>query len=136
MLRMLSVSFLCALAGCQATGRPPTTASDLVPTEASTPYALSDATQRVIRTSVASELKDPYSARFGYMAGARQGAIVVVCGTVNAKNSYGGYTGPRWFYGAYVPSTNKFAMIALAEDSSTHYAVLKMCKRDLVDAMQ
>lgn len=50
-------------------------------------------------------LKDPDSAQFrwpnGFVAGAHQPLMEkpiygwVTCGTVNAKNSYGGYTGPQ-----------------------------------------
>lgn len=42
---------------------------------------------------VRSELKDPASAQFKLYS---QGDDYL-CGEVNAKNSYGGYTGYRWF---------------------------------------
>lgn len=49
--------------------------------------------------AIKSQLKDPYSAVFEdiYLGKAENGAPVV-CGTVNAKNSYGGYTGKKKFY--------------------------------------
>lgn len=48
-------------------------------------------------------LKDPDSARFGPSIYARascdEGAYEIVCGSVNARNSYGGYTGTGpWVY--------------------------------------
>lgn len=42
------------------------------------------------RAAVLLRLKDPDSARFGQIAHGKAGAI---CGEVNARNSYGGYTG-------------------------------------------
>lgn len=49
-----------------------------------------------VQDGVRKSLKDPSSAEFGSYKATRSlgpdGAIVV-CGTVNAKNSFGGYTG-------------------------------------------
>lgn len=45
--------------------------------------------------SVSSQLKDPYSAQFSDMTASDQSLSggIVVCGRVNAKNSYGAYSG-------------------------------------------
>lgn len=55
---------------------------------------------RLARTSVQKQLKDPDSAKFGeitLVTPAQQSttyqSIKVACGSVNAKNSYGGYEG-------------------------------------------
>jgi hypothetical protein len=67
------------------------------------PYPLSAADRAVIEQGVRSSLKDPISAIFGSMADAREhkpGSLIEVCGYVNAKNSFGGYTGNAIFYGA------------------------------------
>lgn len=54
--------------------------------------------QESAKATVASKLKDPESARFGDIW-AMQGTNGKrsVCGYVNAKNSYGGYTGQKMF---------------------------------------
>jgi hypothetical protein len=46
------------------------------------------------RAAVLAALKDPESARFGPMTAGKPGTV---CGTVNARNSFGGYTGNRAF---------------------------------------
>jgi hypothetical protein len=46
------------------------------------------------RMHVKQRLKDPESAQFGQLTVRNN----VVCGTVNSKNSFGGYTGPERFY--------------------------------------
>ncbi|MDO9470956.1 MAG: hypothetical protein Q7J23_09615 [Nitrosomonas sp.] len=67
-----------------------------------TPSFLALANESIItdaQEAIKSQLKDPYSAVFDdiYLGKAENGAPVV-CGTVNAKNSYGGYTGRKKFY--------------------------------------
>lgn len=58
------------------------------------------------KESLTKDLKDPYSAVFEgiYMGKAANGAPVV-CGTINAKNAYGAYTGRKRFY--YLPGHAK-----------------------------
>lgn len=53
-----------------------------------------------VERQIRNQLKDPESARFGGIAAVKddKGAITV-CGAVNAKNSFGGYTGHRPFVG-------------------------------------
>lgn len=51
--------------------------------------------QRAVR----AELKDPDSAKFRGIKALRdgEGKVTGFCGWVNAKNSYGGYTGESYF---------------------------------------
>ncbi|MAR57097.1 MAG: hypothetical protein CMM93_07940 [Rickettsiales bacterium] len=49
------------------------------------------------KLNVESLLKDPYSAKFSELRIEKFGKGKVVCGKVNAKNSYGGYTGSTDF---------------------------------------
>lgn len=61
----------------------------------------------IIESQVRSRLKDPQSAQFTwpneFVAGQHQPIMAkpiygwVTCGTVNARNSYGGYAGPQAF---------------------------------------
>jgi len=80
------------LVACQTAAAPPVTA------ELSDKQAFAMARQAVLAT-----LKDPDSAKFPGIMTRRSGMDSfgtpedIVCGTVNAKNSFGGYTGPRIF---------------------------------------
>jgi hypothetical protein len=54
-----------------------------------------------LKNDVARGLKDPDSARFGAtFRAAESGGQTLVCGYVNAKNSYGGYVGEKPFIAA------------------------------------
>lgn len=56
---------------------------------------LNPAQLALMQAQVRASLKDPQSAQFGaHVAGANAEGVVMVCGLVNAKNAYGGYTGP------------------------------------------
>jgi hypothetical protein len=48
--------------------------------------------------AVRATLKDPESARFTDLRSFNLGGSLVVCGYVNAKNSFGGYVGKKPFY--------------------------------------
>lgn len=51
------------------------------------------------KSAVTKDFKDPYSAVFeGVFIGKGANGSPVVCGTVNAKNSYGAYSGRKRFY--------------------------------------
>jgi len=64
--------------------------------ETLTPITLTRAEQMAVEEGTRRGLKDPESARFGRMvAGARSNGTVVVCLMVNARNSFGGYTGEK-----------------------------------------
>lgn len=71
-----------ALAGCVSEVR-------------TTPVAVTQPYQDATVAGLKSTLKDPDSARFGPMVAARSDrtGVVRVCGTLNARNSYGGYSG-------------------------------------------
>lgn len=49
------------------------------------------------KNKIKALLKDPSSAEFGKMAVVKKGEIMVVCGLVNARNSFGGYIGEQPF---------------------------------------
>ena len=59
------------------------------------PSAFSKMSEDELRSIVTSALKDPDSARFKDLRHVGEGRAL--CGTVNSKNSYGGYTGFRAF---------------------------------------
>ncbi|MBX3490866.1 hypothetical protein [Parvibaculum sp.] len=55
---------------------------------------------RVNKELVQSTLRDPASAQFSSVRVSYTSGAPVVCGLVNAKNAFGGYTGNRRFVGA------------------------------------
>jgi hypothetical protein len=50
------------------------------------------------KAHIGRNLKDPYSAVYEVYMGKAANGEPVVCGTVNAKNSYGAYGGRKRFY--------------------------------------
>lgn len=88
-----------ACAGGAGTTPPPESASYTPPPKRNLKPA--EAVEEAKR-AVAAKMKDPESARFADVAhrvspNARGEPTDVVCGMVNAKNSFGGYTGARPF---------------------------------------
>lgn len=68
----------------------------------STPVKLSASDVKNIQSSMRAQMKDPDSTRFGAISGARYAdGDLYVCGWVNGKNSYGGYTGMMPYAGHY-----------------------------------
>lgn len=61
--------------------------------------ALTPAMREEVVAGIKKQLKDPQSAQFDRMAATRseKTGVINVCGTVNAKNSFGGYSGPVRF---------------------------------------
>lgn len=110
-----------ALAGC---AEPPK--NEIKP---GVPYSLSKKEVSLVKRDVASALKDPNSARFGRIAAAKKDSdVVVVCGFVNGRNSYGGYTGEKPFMG--VLTANGFLVGSIAGASDSDYiATVRTCQR-------
>lgn len=60
---------------------------------------LTPADAKMIKRGLADIMKDPDSVRVGRTLATTTEGHIVVCGYVNGKNSYGGYTGEQPFYG-------------------------------------
>jgi hypothetical protein len=84
-----------------------------------------------VHESVRDNLKDPESARFGQMFAAKpkEGGMPMVCGYVNAKNSYGGYVGEQPFIGVLVGNGN-FATISIGDGGAKSVVAFKMCREN------
>ncbi|MEM9286768.1 MAG: hypothetical protein AAGA36_00370 [Pseudomonadota bacterium] len=91
-----------------------------------------------IEEGVTKKLKDPYSAKF-ILPDIPQKAIdagtadmVPYCGLVNAKNSYGGYTGYKAFQGFLFLKTEDrelgFFMLTDEFSDIAHSVTVKMCR--------
>lgn len=89
----------------------------------------------MVVSAVRKRLKDPESARFGVMAAARKDGKegVDVCGMVNARNSYGGYTGEQPFIGTmFIDRPNGkppiFIPLAIGGNKIAREATIKVCR--------
>jgi hypothetical protein len=73
--------------------------------------------------------KDPASMQIGSMyrrrTGWALGNMEVVCGTVNGKNSFGGFTGPKTF--AYRPQNGLVLIAGEGTDSMERNAAERWC---------
>lgn len=82
---------------------------------------------RQIDAGVKRSLKDPDSAIFGETAaGLAPEGYHVICGWVNARNGFGGYTGQQMYYGLL--QSGRFDVIDFASDSASGYAVNTQCR--------
>jgi hypothetical protein len=110
---MRNFNFLCAaalLSGCASTteisSRPSQEPSKQLPS-----VQLTKEDVHVIETGTRSGLKDPESARFGRMIAGQDDGGIFVCLMVNAKNSYGGYTGEKPMMGLLFREKKTFALV-------------------------
>ena len=135
-MRYLGVVALCVmLGGCVTSNSQPPAATASPPVAKSLPpYTLSKDDITAIQKGIRISLKDPDSARFGRMvAGDEGGHTVAVCLMVNAKNSYGGYTGEKPFSGLLFTNKNPKIFIPTGENLPSNLvqyrdqATLQLC---------
>jgi hypothetical protein len=111
------------LAGCNAGGPAPS-----AQTPQAAPFTLTAAHMKTIQAGLRSSLKDPDSARFGTMRAVKDAkGDVIVCGYVNAKNSFGGYTGDQPFLGTLSEAPALFLVAMFGGTDSERFAVRKVC---------
>lgn len=123
------------LAGCAQPARhtPPAYSSAPVPAERLEPgqvVSLTSQQQNLIREGITKRLNDPESARFGKFGAARtKEGTIIVCGYVNAKNSFGGYTGMAPFMGGFLapPNNNTFEVIRIGSRDTERQAIIEVC---------
>ncbi len=75
-------------------------------------------------------MKDPDSARFDGTFSAAQDAdgVIYVCGYVNGKNSFGGYSGSKPFNGI-LSKSGFFATVSIANTTAEVTVTRTMCER-------
>lgn len=99
-----AASLLAACAGPQAGGVGSQTA-DAPRSVEHEPVTLAPKQRAAIERAVKETLKDPDSAKFGEIrAGKSRTGSINICGLVNAKNGFGGYTGMQAFMATLVES--------------------------------
>jgi hypothetical protein len=95
-------------------------------------YNINDADFAAVRKGIEGILKDPDSAKYGVIGATRLDEFVVnVCGTVNARNGYGGYTGYMRYIGLLINENNgqpsRFDSINLASDGGSTQVITTLC---------
>jgi hypothetical protein len=117
MIKVLSVLIITIfLAGCLGTSY---SAEPITPGASTLKYV------EVAQQAVRRQMKDPESTRFdkGSQLYKLGNGDIAVCGSVNAKNSYGGYTG----YGPYyVRLKGMLAKIVYSESDSSGFSASKV----------
>ncbi len=99
----------------------------LPPTET---VALAPKQVTAVKQVVARNLKDPESARFDRpfrAARSQVDQVVMVCGLVNARNSYGGYTGNSYFIGVFPAGGGPFVLNRIATGQSDYAEAREVC---------
>jgi hypothetical protein len=96
-----------------------------------------EAAQRAVIEYFSTQLKDPQSAQYRYRDIINSKLLLAsdfrlfgwfMCGTVNAKNSFGGYSGSSTFFAYFDP--NKSNSVAVGNfDSGQYNIVADWCKQ-------
>lgn len=103
------------------------------PVAAAEPYNLTKSDMAEIEQSVRRKLKDPESARFRAFTARKTEYGAIVCGFVNAKNSYGGYTGFAPFSGYFMKEQTSMSgrtslsVVTIGDTSDTLFVVRLNC---------
>jgi hypothetical protein len=99
--------------------------------EVGTPVKLDARQQEAVVTGVTKWMKDPASAAFGAMAGAKNSnGLVTVCGQVSGRNSAGTYMPMSLFIGALMgtPAKPDFVVVEIASAARERADVASLCR--------
>jgi hypothetical protein len=110
-------SLLCACAG------------NAVPVDKSfASHSLAPAETVQVEKGLRAAMKDPDSARIGKLFSAKAtSGLIAVCGFVNGRNSYGGYTGEQPFFGML--NGGSFAVGLIGSSESATYVINSNCSK-------
>ncbi|MEM7300685.1 MAG: hypothetical protein AAF468_06340 [Pseudomonadota bacterium] len=123
-MRVLSIALMVAaaslLSGCVTPSTKPL---------ASTPISLTDEQIEKIQTFIRLRLKDPNSAIFSTIVASRleENGAIVACGFVNAKNSFGGYTGRKPFLAGIKMPEGQLA-VRMTDELTNAELILNHCR--------
>lgn len=138
----LAILLLLALSGCASTGSSP---SQEEITSVKARFDPSEEQIERAKQNVKGQLKDPQSAQFERMYGVKTYALddngekgevrlIAVCGYVNARNSFGGYTG-RTLFTTNINSNSAILMVSRPNnmDRVMNDVVQSSCSYDTVE---
>lgn len=141
-LPAIALSAALALSGCYAASEPPPKAAeqpDIPPIPAAETRSLTAQEKALLSKGFAATLKDPASAQFQWAKVPKRlpESTLDYCAMVNAKNSYGGYTGASPFLGMIFITKGKIigGAIVATTDSRPGYAEIipTMCRKKGLD---
>ena len=92
------------------------------------PRAATPKEERAILQAVKDNLKDPDSARISGVKISADGKTV--CGFVNAKNSFGGYSGNSAFYVMAFSRAKESVYVLVSIDNGRESATASMCEKE------
>ena len=130
MLRWLIICIVACLTGCASTAPGPDTS-----TWRYEAHQLTDADRSALDRGVRPLLRDPESARFGRAAARKlfmpgKQPILQVCGYVNARNGFGGYTGEQLFVGVLqLEGERAFKIIFMGGDQVSSFQATTLCQQ-------
>ncbi len=86
--------------------------------------------QAEVRRAVGLKLKDAESARYQLPTPIGTDKVIVFCGQVNAKNSYGGYSGFTQFFSLLErgPKPSASSVSIAGSDATSAYVVKSLCE--------
>lgn len=127
MWKLIVMAMTCLIAaGCTSTSYPPQPKSPVQR------YTLTKPDIFVIRMGLLGSVRDPDSLVFGDSKAIKHdNGLIEVCGTVNGKNGFGGYTGFVPYNGILGPNSTGervFVVAGFGDGGSGSYAVLKLCR--------
>jgi hypothetical protein len=93
------------------------------------PYELTADMANAVKAKIAKQLNNPDGAKFGEMVSVKKpDGTIIVCGTVYAKDPFGGYSGPSPFVGETREGSTGFVIDTLAEDAAGMAQVIALCQ--------
>jgi hypothetical protein len=111
----ISVAFVGILSGCQSAG------PQVAPASPGVEIGISPELAAQVEQGMRRRMKDPDSAKFGPIRAS--GRVwngrkeIVVCGFINSKNSFGGYSGATPYIGKVYDLGGDFDLIAMGDES-------------------
>jgi hypothetical protein len=100
-----------------------------------TRHAVTQADRLKVEAAVRSTLKDPASAQFGVLAAGVTGKnFTVFCGTVNSRNSFGGFAGQQPYTVTISPAGAVSSVNMSGSDNVDNMLVRSICQ-NVADAI-
>lgn len=97
---------------------------------ATVPARLTPQQVEMVKRTVRDALKDPESARFDrpFLAARAAAGDMMVCGLVNARNGYGGYTGRNYVIGTIPAAGSPFALDRITSGPRQYAEAREACQ--------
>ena len=121
------------LYGCQTAPQYSPPQQSALAAKPRTPYTLTDADRLAIRDGFRTSIRDPSSLILGEAKATQTpDGVVTVCGMVNGKNGFGGYTGLVPYLGVLGTQDGRriFVVVNIGDGSSNPQAIAMVCAQN------